>query len=233
MKKFLTEKYKKIFEERNFSESVIYFLNHAINKVIPFEALRICTLTADKARETNMKSDFTFQAMQADDARNYQYDDYYMPETFLKEAATRGDTLYGCVNPGTDRIVSYGWYTRIACKINDNVMLNFSDRYFYMYNGYTEPAYRGYRLHGIGMAQFAAKTDEYGKLGLVSYIKAENYRSIRSCVRLGYQFVGYALSFKLFGKYFFLTTPGCAPYKISLEEIRIPQETASAISHAA
>lgn len=138
-----------------------------------------------------------------------------MDERFIDEALQRGDRCYGAFDG--DVLVSYGWYSTRPTPVNRELVLRFDRAYAYMYKGYTLPAYRGRRLHGIGMARAMKALVDEGQRGLVSYVKSNNFASLRSCYRLGYRDFGRIFAIKLNGRYRIHATSGCAEYGFRVE----------------
>jgi RimJ/RimL family protein N-acetyltransferase len=60
----------------------------------------------------------------------------------------------------------------------------------YMYKAFTHPDYRGRRLYGVGMALALKALAERGITKLVTTVHTNNFASLSSCRRLGYQRIG-------------------------------------------
>jgi hypothetical protein len=135
----------------------------------------------------------------------------FTPE-FLARARKRGDRCYGIFDGGT--LASHGWYAQRATPINEHYMLHFDPAYTYMFKGYTLPAYRGQRLHAIGMCRALRAFSEEGKKGLVSYVASNNFSSLRSVARMGYRIFG-NLYLARAGKHSLaFASGGCLPYGV-------------------
>ena len=65
--------------------------------------------------------------------------------------------------------------------------MHYDRAYRYMYSGYTLPEHRGRRLHAVGLALALRHYADRGYRGLVSCVDRTNYRSRRSCRRLGFR----------------------------------------------
>jgi hypothetical protein len=140
-----------------------------------------------------------------------------MDERFIVEALERGDRCYGAL--AGDLLASYGWYSTRPTPVNRELLLRFDRRYAYMYKGYTLPAYRGRRLHGIGMARALKAHVGGGLKGLVSYVRSNNVASLKSCHRLGYKDFGRIFVVELRGRYRTYATSGCARYGFCVEPL--------------
>jgi hypothetical protein len=134
-----------------------------------------------------------------------------MPPAFVDEALGKGDECYGILSG--DALVSYGWYSTRPTRIDPpELMLDFDKGYVYMYKGYTHPDYRGHRLHAIGMTLALDHYKSKGFKGIVSYIEADNFASLKSAFRMGYRVFGSVYILCAFGTLFSRTTPGCKKY---------------------
>ena len=139
--------------------------------------------------------------LQASDLRSHARD----PESGLSQAFLNRAGPDRCVAffEG-DTLTSYGWYAERPTPITEvdgSLVLHFDPAYVYMYNGFTRPAYRGRRLHAVGMAAALVRYTREGKRGIVSYVDSSNYASLRSCMRMGYERFGRVLFVKLGGRY--------------------------------
>jgi L-amino acid N-acyltransferase YncA len=88
-----------------------------------------------------------------------------------------------------------------------------------MYKGFTHPNYRGQRLHAIGMTMALDHYLNQGYRGLVSWVEANNIRSLRSCYRMGYRHFGEIYVVKIFRKYLILCSKGCEDYGFKVSAI--------------
>lgn len=139
-----------------------------------------------------------------------------LSQEFLDEALARGDQCYGIVDG--DRLAAYGWYAFGPTPIGlPGVVLRFRPGYVYMYKGFTHEAYRGQRLHAIGMTRALAHYVGRGYRGIVSYVEATNFDSLKSCFRMGYAAFGSVYLVRAFGRYRGIATPGCVQYEFRVE----------------
>jgi len=122
-----------------------------------------------------------------------------LPDAFLDEVLSAGDECYGIL--AGDTLAAYGWYSRRPTPIDPpDIALDPGDRYVYMYRGFTHPAHRGRRLHAIGMTLALKSYLERGFRGLVSYVEANNFGSLNSVGRMGYEIFGTVYALRTFGK---------------------------------
>ena len=131
-----------------------------------------------------------------------------MPADFLADALGKGDLCYGLLYGG--QLAAYGWYSRKPTRIDPpHLVLHFSDDYVYMYKGYTHPEHRGKRLHAIGMNLALKHFLEQGQKGLISYVESQNFDSLKSVFRLGYEQFGTVYLTELFHRQLTLYSGRC------------------------
>jgi len=145
-------------------------------------------------------------------------EEYELTEEFLRRALGKGDECYGIVAGGT--LVAYGWYSKTATEVTEGLRLSFDPRYIYMYKGFTHPQHRGRRLHAIGMTKALEAYRQRGHRGLVSFVDADNFDSLKSVHRMGYRCFGSLFVVRILGHYLSLATPGCKEYGFGLETAR-------------
>lgn len=122
----------------------------------------------------------------------------------------QGDRCYGILDG--ERLISFGWYSSHTTRIDSETNIAFDPRYVYMYKGYTDPHYRGQALHALGMAQATKDWATEGFAGLVSYVEANNFASLHSCYRLGYESFGRIRIARLAGRLRVWPSRSCRQY---------------------
>jgi hypothetical protein len=141
---------------------------------------------------------------------------YDLSASFLGQAAARGDRCYVMVD-GQQKVASYGWYSNASTDIDESFVLHFDPAYTYMYKGFTLPEHRGHRLHAVGMCRaLRALTDE-GQKGLVSFVMANNFASLKSTERMGYRIFGDIYLLRAGSQGLAVGTPGCRAYGFHAE----------------
>jgi len=139
-----------------------------------------------------------------------------MPASFLEEALSKDDECYGILAGGA--LAAYGWYSRGPTRIDPpDLVLYPGHRYVYMYKGFTHPNHRGRRLHAIGMTQALQHYLARGFKGFVSYVESNNFNSLHSVIRMGYEEFGTVYVLKLFGVYFTHASAGCRAHDVRIE----------------
>jgi hypothetical protein len=127
---------------------------------------------------------------------------------FVEAALARGDQCLALCEGET--IAAYGWYAAGPTPVGlPDLAVHFGREWIYMYKGFTHEAHRGRRLHAIGMTLALQHYRAAGCRGLVSYVEAENFDSLKSCFRMGYAVFGSVYIVKLLGRYFSWASPGC------------------------
>lgn len=193
--------------------NVLYALAiKAINAVVFFKVLKGVTierpdaayLAFPEAYHAGFLPESALRAFAADPATE-------MSEAFLDAALAKGDECYAiCDGP---RLAAYGWYATSATTAGSpDLVLHFRDEYVYMYKGFTDPRYRGQRLHAIGMTRALAQYRGRGFRGIVSYVESTNFDSLKSCFRMGYKVFGSIYLIGLRGRRFAFSSPGCKPF---------------------
>lgn len=205
-------------KEETFGEFIVDCLCVVLRKLLDFKALRGLTLVpADAGIPTKVDVDgLKACAKSGDELLKLVDPDLGLPQQFVDEAIRKGDWCFAFYDQ--NRPVSYGWYSEKPTYIDPEHALYFSSDYLYMYKGFTEEKYRGKRLHGIGMKAAAHIASQRGKRGLISFVAANNFRSLRSCRRIGYKIFGTVFVFRLFGHGFTFRTPGCRDFDFLVQK---------------
>ena len=190
----------------------------AVNKVVPVRVLCAMKLTFDRVDPEflSLPAGYAGAFATPEQLRAWQGDARLdLDDAFLRDAATRGDLCYA-ITWGSD-LVSYGWYSKRPTSIADDLVLHFDEAWVYMFKGLTLPEYRGNRLHAIGMARALEAYEREGSNGILSYVESNNFASLRSCYRMGYQDIGIIMVSRVRGRALTLETPGCRPYGLWVE----------------
>ena len=134
---------------------------------------------------------------------------------FLHKARARGDRCYALFDG--ELLAAYGWYSDLPTPIDEHFVLHFDRAYTYMYKGHTLPAYRGKRLHAVGMCRALRALTEEGKKGLISIVFSNNFASLHSVTRMGYRIFGEVYLFRAGNHCFAYSTNGCSNYDFWVE----------------
>lgn len=200
--------------------AALHELQHrAINRVVPFQILKGMTAVVEDIDPSMLgpgRYELRFaspdEVLRATEEPEVAAE---MSPEFARDAIARGDECYGVFEG--ERMVSFGWYSTRATAVADDVLLHFDPAWVYMYKGYTLRERRGQRLHGIGMSHAARELTARGARGLISYVKSNNFPSLRSIERMGYRVFGEVFLARPFGRVVTWATPGCRPYGFRLE----------------
>jgi hypothetical protein len=187
-----------------------------LNRIVFFKVLKCIKI--DQVDPEFLKYDEKFRGLflPEDRLRELANDpESELPETFLDEALAKGDECYGFLDG--DALAAYGWYSNKPTESAwPDLMIHFSDQYIYMYKGLTHSNYRGQRLHAIGMTLALEAYLAQGYKGIVSYVESNNFGSLKSCYRMGYQDVGTVYAIRIFNHYFLHSDAGCDRYGFRL-----------------
>ena len=134
--------------------------------------------------------------------------EFELDAAFVEAALAKGDECYALVCG--DDLAAYGWYSNKPTEIEvSGLEVHFDPSYMYMYKGFTHARHRGQRLHAIGMTRALQAYLARGYRGLVSYVEWNNFDSLRSCYRMGYDNFGDVYVTRLLGRYLVWTDAGC------------------------
>lgn len=165
---------------------------HLANRVMYFDCLHTMTLELGDIAEkylVDAPDGMDMRFLTPAEVRAFSKNpDYDLDEPFIEESLANGDRCLAILDG--DILASYGWYAKGPTKVTGEFNLNFTSDWVYMFRGYTNPAYRGKRLHAIGMARAAKIVTEEGYKGLTSIVASTNAASLKSVVRLGYKLTG-------------------------------------------
>jgi hypothetical protein len=190
----------------------------ALNRVVPFQILKGMTAVIPDINPKLFEAGgFTTRFAHRDEVLGHCSPEFEMTTEFARGALDKGDECYGIFDG--DRMVSFGWYSNQPTHISDGLVLHFYPSWVYMYKGFTHPDYRGKRLHGIGMSLALRAYTERGSRGLISYVKSNNFQSLRSIERMGYRIFGDIYLARVMGRPVTWSTPGCRPYGFRLEMV--------------
>ena len=190
----------------------------AVNRLVPFQILKGMTaVLPDINRDLFETGSFAARFADRDEVFANCSAQYDMTRDFAREALDKRDECFAIFDG--DRLASYGWYSNQPTLISDGLVLHFDPSWVYMYKGFTHPDYRGKRLHGIGMSLALRAYTERGSRGLISYVKSNNFQSLRSIERMGYRIFGDIYLARVMGRPVTWSTPGCRPYGFRLEMV--------------
>lgn len=189
----------------------------AVNRIVPVRVLRAVKLRLDRVERSflDVPDGFEGRFASPDELRAWSADPRHdLDEAFLADAAARGDRCYAITRDG--ELASYGWYSKRPCRIDDTLVFHFDPAWVYMYKGFTLPAYRGKRLHAVGMARALEAYVREGSRGILSYVESNNFASLKSCYRMGYEDVGTIVVSRLGRSTYSLASPACRVYGLAV-----------------
>ncbi len=194
----------------------------AINKLASLQILKGMTVRMDDIRDPSLFEAPEFEARFATEDELLRYaetGEHEFSLAFLRRAFGRGDRCYALFDAG-GKLASHGWYSNLPTSIDDRLVLHFDRDYTYMYKGFTLPAYRGKRLHAVGMCRALRAVTDEGKSGLISWVYSNNFASLRSVVRMGYRIFGSVYAIQAGNSILTYATAGCRERGFWLENRR-------------
>lgn len=193
----------------------------ALNSVSAFQVQRGMTVVLDDVTDprqfeapgfsTRFLSPEEMWALAVDPA-------HQLPGDFVRQAIERGDHCHAFFDE-QGALAAYGWYSNQRTPLDEHFELRFDPGWTYMYKGFVLPAYRGQRLHAVGMCQALREFTAQGKKGLISCVLANNGASLKSVARMGYRIFGDVYLLRVMGRSFSWATPGCRAYGFAIEPI--------------
>jgi GNAT superfamily N-acetyltransferase len=192
-------------------------LVRAINRVVFFKILKGIKVEAVNPDYLETDQDFQWQFLSKVQLEELADNpDHDIDASFVQAALDKGDECYGAIDGQV--LASYGWYSNKPTETSDELTLHFASEYIYMYKGFTHPKYRGKRLHAIGMNRALREYKNQGYKGLISYVEANNFSSLKSAYRMGYQDFGRIVILKTGTRPFIYASPGCREYDFCFRE---------------
>jgi hypothetical protein len=189
-----------------------------VNKIAHFQILKGMTV---RLQDVISPCCFEAQGFDArfvgeDELAKFAHDGVHQVSVdFLRKAHARGDRCYALFDG--EALAAYGWYSDLPTPIDQHFVLHFDRAWTYMYNGYTVPAYRGKRLHAVGMCRALRAFTEEGKKGLISCVASNNFASLHSVTRMGYRIFGEVYLLRAGGRSFTYATRRCQNYDFWVE----------------
>lgn len=213
----LVQKLRRKLERYGLWRTLYAIALKALNAVFVLKILRGVHVERPDASFLSCPENYSAGFLTARELREYARDPQTeLSDAFLDEALMRGDQCYA-IRDG-QVLAAYGWYSFGNTPIGlSDLLVSFNPQYVYMYKGFTDTRYRGQRLHAIGMSRALAHYLSSGYKGLVSYVEAHNFDSLKSCFRMGYGVFGSIYVTRLFGRYVTFSSPGCKRFRFRLE----------------
>jgi hypothetical protein len=213
----LVQKLRRKLERYGLWRTLYAIALKALNAVFVLKILRGVHVERPDASFLSCPENYSAGFLTARELREYARDPQTeLSDAFLDEALMRGDQCYA-IRDG-QVLAAYGWYSFGNTPIGlSDLVVSFNPQYVYMYKGFTDTRYRGQRLHGIGMSRALAHYLSSGYKGLVSYVEADNFDSLKSCFRMGYGVFGSIYVTRIFGRYVTFSSPGCKRFRFRLE----------------
>lgn len=212
------QKIKKNYQSFGFYNFLLHSLVR-ISRFATYSNILVCmTLTEDSlnAKSLEVDSRYSCRFLSDEEIRFYAEDPANdLPKDFVDLALSHSDLCFAILDG--DKLASYGWYTKRAATFLPTIDIHFDPAWIYMYRGCTLPAYRGQRLHAVGMAHAMKIFVSKGSKGLISYVEASNFDSLRSVFRMGYSAIGKIFVIKILGRYLSFSSGDCSKFGLCLK----------------
>ena len=190
-----------------------------VNRLLPLRVLRGLRLVKPRVDPAfldlppGFASDFLDEAQLLEDGRDPALD---LQSDFVRSRLAHGDRCFGIRRNEDAKLVSYAWYSSRPTPISETLRFHFDESYVTMHKGFTRPEVRGLRLQAIGVAQALARETQRGSKGILSYVESNNFASLQSCFRMGYESIGTILVVTVNDRPMSFPTPGCRPYRLDV-----------------
>jgi len=208
---------KRRIKDYGFTKTIRDLGLRAINRFMILKVLKVIKI--ERVNPDFLQCDERYRSLFLDRAallefsKNAEYDLSY---PFVDTASKKGDECYAILDGST--MAAYGWYSSLPTAIDlPGLQIHFDPRYIFMYKGFTHNGYRGQRLHAVGMTRALSVYLERGYKGIISDVEWNNFASLNSCYRMGYEGFGKAYVLGLGGRYFLASSPGCRQYAFGLQ----------------
>jgi hypothetical protein len=148
--------YRDLLRQHGAGALFFHVAYRAANRVLDLRVWNTLVITMDTidARILAESRNVGVRMLEARAMDRYADDpEYDLTRRTLEEAVARGDRCAAIFDGET--LASYGWYATQPIRLLEipgAPLLHFDPAYAYMYNGFTHRAYRGRRLHALGMA---------------------------------------------------------------------------------
>jgi hypothetical protein len=186
------------------------------SRLLFFKSIDWLTLSLDDVGEGYLAIPKGHQAKFSNiqEMKHFVGKEYQLEYQFIKEAFAKGDIPYTITKDS--RLCSYGWYAKAPNEIYPGIKFIIPERHIYMYKGFTHPEHRGMRLHAINMARALRELNNSSAHSFLSFVETQNFASLRSCYRLGYQKSGRSILFEILGKTFVFSSAKARAAKVEL-----------------
>ncbi len=158
----------------------------AINQVLRVSIFEACTLRPDDVNRDLLRQDtLECRFLAAAEMLRFVSELEGSEKQTLSRAAECGDLCYGVLDG--NRLTNMGLFSNQPTPLLGDLEIHFDPAHWYMYGGWTHPAYRGRRLHARSVLGGALELFDRGAPALVTVAEMTNYPSIVSALRMGWR----------------------------------------------
>lgn len=207
----------KTYQNHGIKKTIFIFIIKSINLIANLHILTCLKISEVKPALLSLDSKYNHGFLDNKEIEEFAKNKInQLKSDFIIQALEKSDECYAITEGKT--LASYGWYSREDTLTDiENYKFCFDPNYVYMYKGLTHNDYRGQRLHAIGMSWALKKYLEKEISGILSYVEAVNFDSLKSCFRTGYEEIGKIYLFSFLGLKYQYISPGCYKYSIRLK----------------
>lgn len=144
-------------------------------------------------------------------------DEMTMTHAFADQAYAKGDRCF-CIMDDA-KLIHYSWYSTSPTHLTHGLEFHFPNDKVYMYNAFTDIAYRGQKLYPAAVSQAVKFYIDHGCSGAVTIIAENNYSSISAVEHIGFHKIGKFYVIYL-GKHYVYPSTGCRNHGVSLVRSR-------------
>jgi GNAT superfamily N-acetyltransferase len=176
-------------------------LDRTGRRVCGLQVTQMVWLTPERASPPEPKGEFTYRFLTAEDIDRFQDDPANdLTPRFRDRLLSGKHRCYAALDG--DQLAAYGWYALEEVQPEDcfGFGLRLPSHAAYMYKGLTRPEYRGRRLHGYLMCRALQEMQADGVTRLISSVDWTNVPSLKSCARIGYEFIGCVVRWRQWGR---------------------------------
>jgi hypothetical protein len=168
------------------------FLYRFTNKIFALRIFHCLTIDSDKVhrKQIAVHNQFKFTLFEHTFLEKIcEIDEYRLPLEILNNARINNDICTGFVSDGN--LAAYNWFTKEKVDLlGGKLKVKFSNEYIYAHKGFTHPKYRGNRLHGAGLIETLKLLSRNNCKGIVGIVEANNFDSLKSAYRMGFEEFG-------------------------------------------
>jgi len=174
--------------------SIVY---RVVRRLITLDVTHLVLLNSESVQAPPTSChDITFRLLTPSDVESFSADESNDLEQSIVKRLELGDCCFAAILH--DSLAGYAWFAsgsippefNRGATIRSGVGISFPDHMRFLYKGYVHPRFRGQRLYGWIVAHASGVLSDKGVTHILSTADWTNFRALKSCYAVGYQFVG-------------------------------------------